>query len=206
MRLRLALLMVFAAAPAARASELAVSLKDASGQPVANAVVVYHPAAGAPAPHASGPYVMSQEDIRFDPFIVVVPVGAEVQFPNHDKVRHHVYSFSLVKRFEIKLYGRDETRSISFDHPGAVSLGCNIHDQMMGFIYVTDTPYTAKSGPRGDVVLKDLPAGPGTLTVWQPFLKSSRNEMAQFISIPAQGEVRVALTLNLRPPPAGKAL
>jgi len=206
MRILLSLLLILAAAPAARAGELIVSLKDASGQPVANAVVAYHPAAGAPAPRPSGPYVMTQADIRFDPFVIVVPIGAEVQFPNHDKVRHHVYSFSLAKRFEIKLYGRDETRSISFDHPGVVSLGCNIHDQMMGFIYVTDTPYTAKPGPNGETVLEGLPAGPGTLTVWQPFLKSRNNEMTQAVNVPAQGETRVALSLALRPPPAGKAL
>ena len=87
-----------------------------------------------------------------------------------------------------------------------VSLGCNIHDQMMGFIYVTDTPFVAKSGPRGDVALKGLPAGPGTLTVWQPFLKSRRNEMTQAVSVPAQGEAHVAVSLDLRAPPAGKAL
>jgi len=205
MRAPLVLLMVFAAAPVARASEMVVSLKDSSGQPVANAVVAYHPAAGTPKLRPAGPYVMSQEDIRFNPFILVAPVGAEVQFPNHDKVRHHVYSFSLVKHFEIKLYGRDETRAISFDHPGVVSLGCNIHDQMMGFVFVTDTPYTAKSGPRGEAVLEDLPPGPGVLTVWQPFLRSNKNEMDQAVSIPVQGETRVALTLNLRPPPADKA-
>ena len=198
--------MVFGAVNAARASDLVVSLKDASGQPVENAVVAFHPAAETPAPRPAGSYVVTQADIRFEPFVLVAPVGAEVQFPNHDKVRHHVYSFSPAKRFELKLYGRDETRSITFDHPGAVSLGCNIHDQMMGFIYITDTPYTAKSGPRGEVVLENVPPGGGTLTVWQPFLKARRNEMTQSISIPAQGQAHAAFSLDLRPAPVGKAL
>jgi plastocyanin len=206
MRILLALLMVFAAVNAARASDLVVSLKDASGQPVVDAVVTYHPAGGAPAPRPAGAYVVTQADIRFEPFVLVAPVGAEVQFPNHDKVRHHVYSFSPAKRFELKLYGRDETRSVTFDRPGAVSLGCNIHDQMMGFIYITDTPYTAKSGPRGEAVLENVPPGPGALTVWQPFLKSRRNEMSQSVTLPAQGAAHAAFTLDLRAPPAGKAL
>jgi len=207
MRILWALLMVFPlAAPAAHAGDLVVSLKDASGEPVVNAVVTYHPAAGVPAPRPAGAYVVAQADIRFEPFVLVAPVGAAVQFPNHDKVRHHVYSFSAAKRFELKLYGRDETRSVTFDHPGAVSLGCNIHDQMMGFIYITDTPYAAKSGPRGEVLLENLPAGPGTLTVWQPFLKSRGNAVDRQLSIPAQGEARAALSLDLRPPPKGKEL
>jgi plastocyanin len=206
MRLVWALLLVFSiAAPAARAGELVVALKDASGEPVANAVVTYHPAAGAPTPHPAGPYVMAQADIRFEPFVMVVPAGAAVHFPNHDKVRHHVYSFSSAKRFELKLYGRDETRSVTFDHPGVVSLGCNIHDQMIGFIFVSDTPYVAKSDPRGEVAL-DLPPGPGTLTVWQPFLKSPRNEMIRTFTVPALGGARLDLALELRQPPAGKAL
>jgi plastocyanin len=206
MRILLALFMVFAAVNAARASDLVVSLKDAAGQPVENAVVMFHPAAGATPPRPTGSYVMTQADIRFEPFVLVAPVGAAVQFPNHDKVRHHVYSFSPAKRFELKLYGRDETRSVTFDRPGAVSLGCNIHDQMMGFVYITDTPYTAKSGPHGEVVLENLPSGAGTLTVWQPFLKTRRNEMIQSVSVPAQGQAHAAFSLELRPAPAGKAL
>jgi plastocyanin len=198
--------MVFTAVNAARASDLVVSLKDAAGQPVENAVVTFHPAAGAPAPRPTGSYVVAQADIRFEPFVLVAPVGASVQFPNHDKVRHHVYSFSPAKRFELKLYGRDETRSVTFDHPGAVSLGCNIHDQMMGFVYITDTPYTAKSGAHGEVVLENVPPGPGTLTVWQPFLKARRNEKTEAVTVPAQGQAHADFSLDLRPAPAGKAL
>jgi plastocyanin len=189
------------------AGDLAVDLKTPDGKPVGDAVVSFKPAAGGPLPAAKfpQPYSVSQRDIRFDPFILIVPVGTSVSFPNKDKVRHHVYSFSAPKRFEIKLYGRDESRTVTFDKAGVVALGCNIHDQMMGFIVVLDTPYAAKVGATGQVTLTNLPAGGGTLTVWQPFLRGRDNQMAQQITIPAQGAAHAALALNLRDPPAGKA-
>ena len=190
----------------ALAGDLTVALKTASGTPVTDAVVSFKPAAGVSAPlHAAGPYRIKQVDVHFDPFILVVPAGAEVSFPNQDKVRHHVYSFSATKRFEIKLYGRDESRSIVFDHPGVVSLGCNIHDRMMGFVVVTDTPYVAKVDRSGQVLLENIPAGGGVLTVWQPFLKAQGNTVTQQMVIPAQGAAHAALTLNLREQPSDKA-
>jgi plastocyanin len=194
------------AASDAKAGELAVSLKNAAGQPVANAVVVFRPARGAPAaPHPVGGYAVTQADIQFNPFVIIVPVGAEVQFPNKDKVRHHVYSFSPAKRFELKLYGRDQSRSITFDQPGVVSLGCNIHDQMIGFVYVTDTPYAVKTGANGEAVLTGLPAGSGTLVVWHPFLRTRDNEMSQSVVVAAQGAARMTVSLNLHDPPTGKS-
>ncbi|MGZ3279472.1 MAG: methylamine utilization protein [Caulobacteraceae bacterium] len=184
---------------------MTASLKDLTGQPVANAVVAFRPASGGPAPtRTSQTYQVTQADIRFNPFVLIVPVGAEVQFPNKDKVRHHVYSFSPAKRFELKLYGKDDTRRVTFDLPGVVSLGCNIHDQMMGFVFVSDTPYVAKTGPNGEAVLDGLPSGPGTITVWHPFLRGRYNEMAQSLSIPNQGATRAAFALNLHPPPPNK--
>jgi plastocyanin len=200
-------LMTFVLTPCvAAAGQLAVTVKDATGQPVANAVVTFAPAAGGrPAPAKEpGRYVVTQTEVRFDPFVIVVPVGAEVDFPNKDKVRHHVYSFSPAKKFELKLYGRDETRHVTFDQPGVVALGCNIHDQMMGFVFVADTPYVAKSGANGEVVLDNLPAGPGVITVWHPFQRSRFNQSAQSLTVPAQGQAHAAFSLNVKAPPPEK--
>jgi plastocyanin len=207
MRRLLVLLTLLLAPTVASASQLVISVKDAAGQPVANAVVVFRPASGVhPAvEREQGVHVITQADIHFNPFVVVAPVGSEVSFPNKDKVRHHVYSFSAAKRFELKLYGRDETRRVVFDQPGVVSLGCNIHDQMMGFVFVTDTPYVAKTGASGEVTLDSLPAGPGTVTVWHPFQRSRLNEVSETLSVPAQGAGRAAFAMNLRPPPEGKS-
>src|ERR1700744_598179 len=101
-------------APPVLAADLTVSLKSATGTPVANAVVSFRPAAGVPTPRPQGRYEMVQENIQFHPFVLIVPVGASVSFPNHDRVRHHVYSFSAAKRFQLKLYGREETRAVQF--------------------------------------------------------------------------------------------
>ena len=85
-----------------------------------------------------------------------------------------------------------------------MALGCNIHDQMIGFVVVLDSPIAAKVGPGGQVTLSNVPPGGGTLMVWQPFLRTPGNQVIHQVTIPAQGAARVALTLNLRPPPADK--
>lgn len=190
---------MIAGAPAL-AADLTLSIKTPSGEPVKDAVISFRPAGGAPAPKAQGPYVMVQQDIQFHPFVLIVPMGADVNFPNRDKVRHHVYSFSAAKRFELKLYGHDETRTVHFDKAGVVALGCNIHDSMSAFIDVVDTPYVAKSDDQGEAVLNDLPAGPGTLVLWQPYLKAPRNEQVHAVTI--EGSARQAYVMDLRAPPA----
>jgi plastocyanin len=145
----------------------------------------------------SGPLVMAQKDIQFTPYLLVVPVGSSVSFPNRDKVRHHVYSFSAAKKFELKLYGRDESRSVTFDKPGAVSLGCNIHDTMIAFIYVTDTPFAAKSGADGVAVVQDAPAGAATVLVWHPDLKA-KTPVSRALPVTAAAQ-RTSVALELRP-------
>ena len=161
------------------AATLDVTLTDAAGQPVRNAVVSVAASAnaGGKARFAFTP-MMSQRNIQFMPGLLVVPVGTAVGFPNYDKVRHHVYSFSKAKKFELKLYGRDETRSILFDRPGTVAVGCNIHDAMRGFIRVVDTPWAAVSDARGRVVIAGLPGGQVRITIWHPALRAKDNELA----------------------------
>jgi plastocyanin len=204
MRAFIALLLLVFAGRAAFAADLTFSIKTPSGEPVKDAVISFRPAAGAPAPRVQGPYLMVQQDIQFHPFVLIVPVGADVNFPNRDKVRHHVYSFSAAKRFELKLYGHDETRTVHFDKAGVVALGCNIHDSMSGFIDVVDTPYVAKTDDHGEAVLNDLPTGPGTLVLWHPYLKAPRNEQAHATVV--EGSARQAYVLDLRAPPASMSM
>ena len=185
---------------AARAGTLELRLSDAKGQAVEDAVVTVHPASGTPNGPISFPWgtMMVQQDIAFAPHVLIVPVGATVRFPNRDKVRHHVYSFSRPAKFEIKLFGKDETRSYKFTTEGAVALGCNIHDSMSGFIKVVDTPFAAKSSSAGTARLSGLPSGFARVTVWHPKLRGKENEMV--VSIPlTSGNVSRALTLALRP-------
>lgn len=184
----------------AQAGDVVVEVRDASGRAVRDAVVMIKSARpvspGAPA-RLSGPAVMAQQDIQFAPQLLIVPVGSTVSFPNRDKVRHHVYSFSAAKRFELKLYGRDETRSVTFDKPGAVALGCNIHDAMIAYIYVTDTPFAARSGADGAAAVRDTPAGAATLLVWHPQLKA-RGAVSRPLTVSA-GPQRLTVAVDLRP-------
>lgn len=196
-------LALLALAPSvATAKQIEVSLKSTAGAPVADAVVTFTPAAGASgrAARVAGPYVMAQQNISFAPRVLVAPVGAVVSFPNKDKVRHHVYSFSGAKRFELKLYGREETRTVTFDKPGVVAVGCNIHDRMSGFIVVVDAPFAAKSDASGKVLLSEVPDGPGVLTVWQPDVTSAKKVAVRHILV--SGFTRLAYTLDLKPPPS----
>ena len=202
MRLVLALFLLLAGPLSARAADLAVSVRTSAGKPVADAVVMVRPQAGVPRGpiRFPWPYRMAQQAMKFAPFVLVVPVGADVSFPNLDLVLHHVHSFSPAKTFELKLYGHDETRTVRFDKPGAVAVGCNIHDTMVGFIRVVDTPFAAKTNAAGEAVIHDLPAGAAAVTLWHPYLRAPRNELASTLAMTAADQ-RLALTGELRTPP-----
>jgi len=187
MRSLLAISFWFLGASVALAGDLTVSVRDGAGRPVRDAVVTVHPAAGVPRGpiRFSWPLRMNQADIQFDPFVLVVPVGGTVSFPNMDRVRHHVYSFSRGNRFEIELYGRDQTRTHTFQTAGVAAIGCNIHDAMLAYIKVVDTPWAAKTPASGDVTLTAIPAGGATLKVWHPRLAGRGNELSRTLNITA---------------------
>lgn len=190
-------------AVAARAGDVAFMVSSSRGGAVAEAVITGYPEAGG----RNGPIrfdwpqEMDQRNLQFSPFVLITPVGASVSFPNRDAVRHHVYSFSSAKAFELKLYGRDETRKVLFDKPGVVALGCNIHDSMVAFIKVVDTPFAAKTDAMGQAVLRGLPAGPVKVRIWHPYLKAPGNEIVRDIVVSAAGSGREAVQLDVRPPP-----
>jgi plastocyanin len=197
------LLTAFLITTPATAAELEISLRNPAGQAAADAVVTVYPASGVPGGpiRFDWPYRMAQKNIQFTPFVLVVPVGATVAFPNLDPVRHHVYSFSPAHKFELKLYGKDETETVKFDKAGAVALGCNIHDQMVAFIKVVDTPFAAKADAAGVVRLRGLPPGRATIRIWHPYLKAASNEMVLNLVLQPQGVTRNAATLDIRQPP-----
>ena len=108
---------------------------------------------------------VEQRDKTFIPLVSVVQAGTAVQFPNRDPIRHHVYSFSPAKTFEIKLYAGTPVAPVVFDKVGEVVLGCNIHDHMLAYIYVVDTPWFAKTDADGKARIEGLPAGDYELQV-----------------------------------------
>jgi plastocyanin len=166
---------------AARAVPQAITIV-LDGQPVSNAVVSVYVKGGkaqaAPTTQAN----MGQRDKAFTPKVLVVQTGTSVNFPNFDTVRHHVYSFSPTHPLEIKLYAGTPAAPITFDKPGIVTLGCNIHDRMLGYIDVVDTPYFGLSDERGQLSV-DLPAGDHRVRVWTPAMGEASAGQDQAIKV-----------------------
>lgn len=149
-----------------------LSLLDSKGSPVSDAVVQWD---GAASGHWSGgDAVVDQLGKRFIPFVSVIPLGTRVRFPNSDNTRHHVYSFSDAKTFELKLYRSNDAESVVFDKPGLVTLGCNVHDNMKAYVLVSEAPYAAVSDGNGLVRVPDaLLSGQQLLRIWHPRLSAT---------------------------------
>ena len=181
-----------AASTPARAAELVLTLGDGSA-PVAEAVASLH----ADAREADGATaVMDQRDSTFVPGVLPVQVGTAVSFPNSDQVQHQVYSFSTPKPFELPLYAGTPRAPILFDQPGVVVVGCNIHDWMIGYIVVLDTPHFGKSGADGEVRVTE-PPGRYTLRIWHARLAAPVEQPVEL----GAGRSTLAVTLALGPPP-----
>lgn len=180
----------------AQAADLTVVIRDGNGRPVEDAVVIAD-ASGRPAP-AAGRFVINQRNMQFVPYVLVIPVGSTVEFGNLDPYRHHVYSFSPAKKFELKLFGQGETRPVRFERPGLVSIGCNIHDAMQAFIQVVDTPFARKSDETGRVRLRGVPASVRQVRVYHPLLRAPGNQMT--VAVDASRDATVPVTVRLRRP------
>ena len=164
------------------AGSLEIIVKDDKGRPVSDAVA-YTAAAGAANAAAKKQTVVDQRDKQFVPYVTAVQVGTAVIFPNSDNIRHHVYSFSPAKKFELPLYSGVPAEPIVFDKTGFVTLGCNIHDWMIAYVAVLPTPYFQVTRQDGHAVLKDLPAGQYTMQVWHPALKGQPEALAQRVDV-----------------------
>ena len=178
-------------------AELRVTVTDAKGLPVENAVLTAHRTDGAQPAAAALPGIqITQKEQDFQPFITIVTVGTAVTFPNRDTVQHHVYSLSRAKKFELPLYDPGKAETIVFDQPGLITLGCNIHDWMLAYLVVVDTPYHAQSVSDGVAILT-LPAGSYRIDVWHPRLVGG---MVTFIvPLGEAAKVKSATILNLKP-------
>ncbi len=187
-------LALMAAGANTHATSVMVSVSDKDGKPAADAVVMLEPA-GARAPVRPMPQTdVSQARRQFSPRVTAVTTGTPVNFPNFDTVRHHVYSFSDAKKFELKLYSGVPNKPIVFDKPGVVILGCNIHDQMVAWIVVSDTPWFGVAGEDGKVRVADVPAGSYRLRVWHPAMPVNTEAPVSSLTV---GNTDVSLTSRL---------
>ena len=170
----------------------------AAGKPVADAVVVAVPKDNRSSfPPSKAKAVMLQQGQQFSPFVLPVMIGTTVDFPNRDTFRHHVYSFSPAKTFELKLYGGGEVQSITFDQEGVAALGCNIHDNMLAYVFVSSSPFFAKTQNDGKGAVAGLPAGAYAIHVWHPDQRGV-SDIAEDVIVPADGEAHLEMAINLK--------
>jgi plastocyanin len=193
---RLLLAAALALATSAQAADLLLTLRDAAGQPVADAVAWAEPTTADATPRPLQASI-KQLDREFVPTVTVVPVGSSISFPNEDPMLHHVYSFSPARPFEIKLYKGTAAAPVLFDKPGVVAIGCNIHDWMEAYVVVVPSRYFGLSAARGVVRLANLPADRWKLHVWHP---RQKEQVADTVLDLSAGEHRaVPVTLDLKP-------
>jgi len=193
------------------AARVELRLRQPDGRPLGGAVL-YALALDARRLPPAAPAVMDQRDRRFVPQVLPVQTGAVVSFPNTDSILHHVYSFSPAKRFELYLpkrtrssaskAGSERGSHVTFDRPGVVALGCNIHDWMLGYILVIDTPWFAKTDEHGVAVIDDLPAGHYRLVAWHPRITDPQSALQREARVAADAAESWAVDLHsqLLPP------
>ena len=182
----------------ALAAGLGVTVADRDGKPVEDAAVYLEPIDAKAPPLKPRSVEIEQKDRRFSQLMTVIQVGQGIHFPNRDSVRHHVYSLSQAKLFEIKLYSGVPSNPVVFDKPGSVVLGCNIHDRMVSYVHVVDTPWFGKSDASGRARIEGFPDGRYRLKVWHYGLANL--DVAAEQTLVLKGDAGVAMVrLELRP-------
>lgn len=181
------------------AEQLFVMVASKAGKPVKDAVI-YAISISASGKKASGPAtttIIDQVDKEFIGFVTPVRAGTAVNFPNHDEIRHHVYSFSPAKKFEIPLYKGMPPNPVVFNKEGVVILGCNIHDWMSAYIYVIDTPHFTTTDKDGKAPL-ELPPGSYEVQTWHPWLGGSAKPTSQRITVPKGKDGETSFVIELK--------
>ncbi len=152
-------------AAGAGATGIAVQVQDTAGKVLPDTVIYLEPEGGLPPGKAPATAAIEQKGLKFLPLVTVVQTGSKVFFPNNDRVRHHIYSFSPAHKFDQKLYSGQSAAPQVFDKAGTVVLGCNIHDKMLAYVKIVDTPYFAKTDGAGAARI-ELPAGKYVVKAW----------------------------------------
>jgi len=184
------------------AAPLSVSVLLPNGRPLAGAVVTAEPSPGPG--HAAAPVtaVMDQVNKAFKPDLILVPVNSTVSFPNSDTVSHQIYSFSPAKRFQLPLYHGKPYPPVLFDSPGIVTLGCNIHDEMLAYVVVTDAPFFGRTASNGTWSV-DAPNGVYRINIWHPRIRDEDKDLQGEMTVtePAGGALQLHLKKLLKPAP-----
>jgi len=183
-------------ASAAQAGEMRVTVLDNEGQPVPGVAVYVEDATPSSAPTGTSA-IMDQVDERFVPHLLVVQTGTLVEFPNSDVVAHHVYSFSHPNHFKLPIYKGHAHAPVSFDQNGLVVLGCNIHDDMLAYILVVDTPVFSTTNEDGVATLDAQHGENATVSIWNPRIRDDTDNLS--VSVEA-GDHEKTVAFNLVKP------
>jgi plastocyanin len=197
----LGLLLGVAARTAAGAS-VAIQVQKRDGKALAGAVLTLSPESQRLPPAPPVRAIVDQVDLAFVPDILVIPVGSTVSFPNSDAVSHQVYSFSSARRFQLPLYRGKPYPPVTFDEVGLVTLGCNIHDNMLAYVMVTDAPFFGRTDAKGNWTATNVPAGAYRLKLWHPLLNEPAPSLERTVEVSQDHtDVSVRLSRSLRPAP-----
>lgn len=200
-RLMLGVLLA-ASAGSAIAGQLVVNVGDEKGRPVADAVVTLRSIPGSPKARSTpARHIIDQRNLRFTPYLQVFRPGDEVVFRNSDATRHHVYSFSPVRAFEFVLGPTQSSPTLKLERAGAIAVGCNIHDQMIVYLYVTDAPWFVQTTASGRAAFDALPSGDYELQVWQPRLRPGKPGPRQRVHVDPATPKSLSVALRLLPDP-----
>jgi plastocyanin len=161
---------------AAMAATVDIVITDTNGKPAANAIVSLAPENGtAPSPtNIPNEATIDQRNQMFVPLAVTIRKGGHVVFANNDATMHQVYSFSPIKQFEYEIRQGEKSPPVVFDRPGVAAIGCNIHDNMVAFVYVADSPWTVTTDDHGHARIANVPTGAYRASVWHPKLAPGR--------------------------------
>lgn len=178
------------------AEQANITVADAKGKKLKDVVVFLEPQFKQSKATKPVDILIDQRDKEFIPLITAVQVGTSIRFPNNDKIRHHVYSFSKSKSFEIPLYKDVDPTPIVFDKVGVVPLGCNIHDWMNAFVFVSKTPYFSLTDKNGNAQIKNLPQGKYQAKLYHPSMKNWKKQRGKTIQVSSTKTSTIQMQLN----------
>jgi len=195
----LALTAVLLAAGRAFAGTVDITMTDGDGNPAADTVVALTdggPADAAVLSRLPGEAIIDQRDETFIPLVSLIRRGGHVVFTNHDHTMHQVYSFSAIKQFEFEIDEGQRSEPVAFDKAGLSSIGCNIHDQMITYVYVADMPFTALTDSKGKAEIAGVPAGTYRAKLWNPRLVPGTDVASPTVTV-GDGVARLSAELPL---------
>jgi plastocyanin len=197
-----AALLALLSAGSVHATSVSFVVLQKDNKPLTGVVLTAEPESGKlplPTPQKA---VVDQVELTFVPDVTVIPVGSSVSFPNSDQVSHQVYSFSPARRFQLPLYRGQPHAPVVFDQPGIVTLGCNIHDNMVAFVVVTSAPYFGRTDDHGAWKIPNLPDGMYRLKLWHPLLKDPTKMLERSVRVESGNtEIEMKIEDVTRPAP-----